>query len=98
MGEIAIDVEDIRYYKKMMLDIVKELDILIKQVHHNLETIPQLTTDNDFIKYVNRINVESVKQNLFTTLLEDYANVLATMADKYEDIELQVDTIINQSI
>lgn len=96
MQEIAINSEDIRYYKNIMTDKIKEMDLLAKQVHYQLEIIPQITTDQEHIEYVNRINVESIKQNLFTTLLEDYATLLATIADRYEDTKLKVDTIINQ--
>lgn len=96
MQEIAINSEDIRYYKNIMTDKIKEMDLLAKQVHNQLEIIPQITTDQEHIEYVNRINVESIKQNLFTTLLEDYTSILTTIADKYEDTKLKVDTIINQ--
>ena len=96
MQEIAINSEDIRYYKNIMTDKIKEIDLLTKQLQHHLEIIPQITSDQEHIEYVNRINVEAIKQNLFTTLLEDYASILTTIADKYEDTKLKVDTIINQ--
>mgnify|MGYP000998795161 CR=1 FL=1 len=96
MQEIAMNSEDIRYYKNIMTEKIKELDLLAMRLHHQLEIIPESTTDKDHMEYVNRINVESIKQSLFITLLEDYASLLDAITDKYEDTKLKVDTILNQ--
>ena len=96
MKDIAIDPEEIRYYKGMMMDMTMDLSLINKQLGHLLKIMPEITDDKEVIGYVNRINVECIKQHLFTTLIDDSALVLYDIARNYEEVESKVNTIINQ--